>query len=81
MLTGGAGSAGTLYTIDPAGKLKAIHVRIGISDGQRTQVTGDSLVVGMQVIVGAATAGSAATSAPNTNPLTPTPQRGGRGGP
>jgi HlyD family secretion protein len=80
-LTGGVGSAGTLYTLDPAGKLKAIRVRIGISDGQRTQVTGDSLAVGMQVIVGAALPGSAAasTTAPNTNPLTP--QRGGRGGP
>src|ERR1035437_10228635 len=75
------GAAGTLYTLDPAGKLKAIHVRVGISDGQRTQVTGDSLAVGMQVIVGAALPGTAATSAPNTNPLTPTPQRGGRGGP
>jgi HlyD family secretion protein len=81
ILTGGAGSAGTLYTLDPAGKLKAIHVRVGISDGQRTQVTGDSLVVGMQVIVGAALPGAAATSASTTNPLTPTSQRGGRGGP
>ena len=78
-LTGGVGSAGTLYTLDPAGKLKAIHVRVGISDGQRTQVTGDSLAVGMQVIVGAALPGAAATSAPSTNPLTP--QRGGRSGP
>ena len=79
--TVGVGSAGTLYTLDPAGKLKAIHVRVGISDGQRTQVTGDSLAVGMQVIVGAALPGAAATTAPSTNPLTPTPQRGGRGGP
>jgi multidrug efflux pump subunit AcrA (membrane-fusion protein) len=79
--TVGVGSAGTLYTLDPAGKLKAIHVKVGISDGQRTQVTGDSLAVGMQVIVGAALPGAAATSAPSTNPLTPTPQRGGRGGP
>jgi HlyD family secretion protein len=81
ILTGGVGSAGTLYTLDPAGKLKAIHVRVGISDGQRTQVTGDSLAVGMQVIVGAALPGAAAASAPSTNPLTPTAQRGGRGGP
>ena len=80
-LTGAAGSAGTLYTLDDAGKLKAIHVRVGISDGQRTQVTGDSLAVGMQVIVGAALPGTAAKTAPSTNPLAPTPQRGGRGGP
>jgi len=81
ILTGGVGSAGTLYTLDAAGKLKAIHVRVGISDGQRTQVTGDSLAVGMQVIVGAALPGAAGVTAPNTNPLAPTPQRGGRGGP
>jgi HlyD family secretion protein len=81
MTTGGVGSAGILYTLDQSGKLKAIRVRIGISDGQRTQVTGDSLAVGMQVIVGAALPGSAAasTTAPSSNPLTP--QRGGRGGP
>ena len=77
-MTGGPGSSGTLYTLDPSGKLKAIRVRVGISDGQRTQVTSDSLTVGMQVIVGAALPGASAT-APSTNPLTP--QRSGRGGP
>jgi HlyD family secretion protein len=78
--SGGRGSIGTLYTLDKTGKLKAIRVRVGLSDGQRTQVTSDSLAVGMQVIVGAASTASAATSTPaSTNPLTP--QRGGRGGP
>ncbi len=77
----GVGSAGTLYTLDAAGQLKAIRVRVGISDGQRTQVTSDSLTVGMQVIIGvASTTAAPATTAPSTNPLTP--QRGGgRGGP
>jgi HlyD family secretion protein len=77
----GVGSAGTLYTLDAAGKLRAIRVRVGISDGQRTQVTSDSLTVGMQVIIGvASTTAAPATTAPSTNPLTP--QRGGgRGGP
>jgi len=80
--TGGAGSIGTLYTLDKAGKLKEIRVRVGLSDGQRTQVTSDSLVVGMQVIVGSATTASAATTtttAPSTNPLTPQRTGGGRG--
>jgi HlyD family secretion protein len=78
---GGVGSAGTLYTVDSVtNKLKMIRVRTGLSDGQRTQVTGDSLKVGMKVIVGAATATSApATTAPSTNPLAP--QRGGGRGP
>lgn len=80
--TGGAGSIGTLYTLDKTGKLKAIRVRVGLADGQRTQVTSDSLVVGMQVIVGSATTASAATTtAPSTNPLTPQRPGGGRGGP
>lgn len=80
--TGGVGSIGTLYTLDKAGKLKEIRVRVGLSDGQRTQVTNDSLVVGMQVIVGSATTASAATTtAPSTNPLTPQRSGGGRGGP
>ena len=77
--TGGFGSAGTLYTLDANGKLKAVRVRVGLSDGQRTQVTSDSLKAGMQVIVGSAVAATAATpSAPSTNPLTP--QRGGGAG-
>jgi HlyD family secretion protein len=79
--SGGAGSSGTLYSLDKDGKLKATRVRVGLADGQRTQVTGDSLVAGMQVIVGTASATAApAATAPTTNPLTP--QRGGgRGGP
>jgi HlyD family secretion protein len=77
--TGGVGSAGTLYTLNAAGKLKAIRVRVGLSDGQHTQVTSDSLKAGMQVIVGAALASDATAAAPSTNPLTP--QRGGRRGP
>jgi HlyD family secretion protein len=79
---GGPGSIGTLYLLDKNNKLTAIRVRIGLSDGQRTQITGDSLVAGMQVIVGVGTSTSTA-AAPSTNPLTP--QRsaggGGRGGP
>jgi HlyD family secretion protein len=79
--TGGMGSSGTLYTLDNTGKLKAIRVRVGLSDGQRTQVTSDSIKAGMQVIVGTATATTAATTAPSTNPLTPQRGGGGRGGP
>ncbi|MEO8620193.1 MAG: efflux RND transporter periplasmic adaptor subunit [bacterium] len=77
---GGVGSGGTLYTLSAAGTLKAIRVRVGLSDGQRTQVTSDSLRAGMQVIVGAAPATTATPSAPSANPLTPT-RAGGRGGP
>ena len=79
--TGGAGSSGTVYTIDSTGTLKAIRVRVGLSDGQRTEVRGDSLRVGMQVIVGTATtASAAAATAPSTNPLAPQGRGAGRGG-
>ncbi|MDB4916268.1 MAG: HlyD family secretion protein [Gemmatimonadetes bacterium] len=77
---GGVGSSGTLYTVDSTSRLKAVRVRIGLSDGQRTQVSGDGVREGMRVIVGAATTATPATTAPASNPLTP--QRGGgRGGP
>ena len=75
----GGGGFGVLYTLDANKKLKAIRVRTGLTDGQKTQVTSDSLRAGMQVIIGSSGgAGAAATStAPAANPLTP--QRGGRG--
>ncbi len=80
--TSGAGSRGTLYTLDAAGKLKVIHVMVGLSDGQRTEVKGELLSAGMQVIVGVGTGPAAATTtAPSTNPLTPQRGAGGRGGP
>jgi HlyD family secretion protein len=74
----GVGGPGTIWTLDASKKLKPLRVRIGLSDGQRTQVTSDSLTAGMQVIVGETTAGSAAPAAATSNPLTP--QRGGGGG-
>jgi HlyD family secretion protein len=76
---GGAsgGGPGTLWTLN-AKKLKPIRVRVGLSDGQRTQVTSDSIKAGMQVIVGSSTPAASAPSA-SSNPLTP--QRpGGPGG-
>jgi HlyD family secretion protein len=76
----GFGGRGTLYTLDAAGKLKALRVRVGLADGQRTQVTSDSVSAGMQVIVGSSGGAAAATTTPaGSNPLTPT--RGGGGGP
>jgi HlyD family secretion protein len=79
--TNRVGGPGTLYTVDKSGKLKAIRVRIGLSDGQRTQVTSDSLTAGAQVIVGstggAASAAAAPATAPAANPLTPTRAGGG----
>lgn len=75
------GGFGSLWTLDANKRLKPIRVRVGLTDGQRTQVTSDSLTAGMQVIVGASAAGSTAAPAPTANPLTPQPVRRGPGGP
>ena len=66
--------------MDSAGRMKPIRVRTGINDGQKTQVSGRELVLGMQVIVGSAgaTAGGAASGA-TANPFQQ--QRQGQGGP
>ncbi len=76
--TGGAGgartggNAGTLWTVDASGKLKAIRVRTGLSDGQKTEVQGRDLTAGTRVIVGT-TSGpqSASQSAQSSSPFQP----------
>ncbi|HZK78433.1 MAG TPA: hypothetical protein VFC35_05945, partial [Gemmatimonadaceae bacterium] len=69
---------GTIWILDANKKLKPVRVRIGLSDGQRTQVTGEGLAVGMQVVIGESSAGASAPAAATSNPLTP--QRGGPAG-
>ncbi|MDB4879573.1 MAG: hypothetical protein JWL60_1019, partial [Gemmatimonadetes bacterium] len=74
----GAGP-GVLYTVDSEGRLTPVRVRTGLSDGQRTQVSGEGVAAGLKVIIGSSggTASSAAAAAPSANPLAP--QRGGGG--
>ena len=69
--------------MDSAGHLKPVRVRTGITDGQKTQVMSRDLVLGMQVVVGAASATAAGgASGPTANPFQPTRQGpGGPGGP
>ena len=75
-VAGGARSA-MLWAVDSAGKVQAIRVRPGVSDGQKTAVQGEGLREGMTVIIGL-NAGQAAQAAGGANPLMP--QRpGGRG--
>jgi HlyD family secretion protein len=75
--TGGSASAGgSLWTLDANKKLKRIRVRVGLSNGQRTQVSGTELAAGLQVIIGSTSATTATPAAASSaNPLTP--QRGG----
>jgi len=64
-LAGRAGSGqstrGRIYLID-AGKPKGIDVRVGLSDGSMSEVTGDGLAEGAEVIIGLQA--GAASSAP-----------------
>jgi len=54
---------GTVWILDAAGKPKAVNVRLGISDGSYTEVLGDSLKPGDEIIVGLAGAGTRTTQA------------------
>lgn len=53
-----------LWYLD-GGKLRTARVRTGLSDGQRTVVVGDAVRDGMQVIVGTASASTAASGQPS----------------
>jgi len=73
-----------LWHLDDDGKLAALPVRAGISDGQQTEVSGDGLREGMQVILGTNQAGTSTTTTTtetSTNPFQQTQQRRGQGGP
>jgi len=76
---GGGGAPGTLWTVDSNQKLKRIPVRVGLSDGQRTQVSGTDVVAGLQVIIGSTAPAATAPAAPSANPLAPTGRAGGGG--
>ncbi len=49
-------SRGRLWLLDEAGALRMINVRVGLSDGQRTEISGPDVHEGMQVVSGVATA-------------------------
>lgn len=71
-----------LYTLDEKGRLSAVRVRKGLTDGQYTEVQGPTLEEGMQIIA-AVTSGTSATSGAAANPLQPggAAGRDGPGGP
>ena len=89
----GAGAAGTrsrstgqgrngfaqLWYVNAAGKPAVMRVRTGLSDGQNTQVIGQDLKEGMQVIIGTAT--TTATTTTNTPTASPFQQQRRPGGP
>lgn len=75
-------NAGMLWYQDKDGTVKGVRIRTGITDGQKTVVTGEGITEGMQIIVGAAVAAPAGAS--SATPAAASPfqtQTQGGGGP
>jgi HlyD family secretion protein len=77
------GSFALLWTVDAEGTLTAHPVKIGISDGQRTEITSKDLKPGENIVIAATAPGADATApaSATTNPLQPAPARRGPPGP
>ena len=72
-----------VWTVDVNGVLTPHRVRLGISDGQKTEVTSRDLTEGASIVIGTTQPGATAASTGTTaNPLQPqNTQRRGPGGP
>jgi HlyD family secretion protein len=73
-----ASSRGTVW-VQQGDSVRSIRVRTGLTDGSVTEVAGNELTEGMEIIVGERITESAASSGAAT-PFTPTFPRGGRRG-
>jgi hypothetical protein len=63
---------GLLWTVDSTGKVSAIRVRVGVTDGQHTAIESDKVHEGMTIITGLGGGAAAATAGGGaTNPLAP----------
>jgi HlyD family secretion protein len=76
-IAGGGGSEGTLWLRDGA-KVRPLAVRIGLNDGGFSEISGEEVREGMEVVMGE----DAEAPAPQTgsNPFLPRFNRGGRAG-
>ena len=72
-------SGATLWYLDSAKTLHAVHVQTVLTDGQRTEVRGPGLVEGLAVVTSAPVTGEPAAEAPTANPLQPQRRGGPRG--
>jgi HlyD family secretion protein len=71
-----------VWTLDAKNQPERLAVRTGLTDGQRTQVTGNGITDGLEVIVGARTAQQTSTPARNAssgNPFQSSSQGNARG--
>lgn len=76
--SGGDGAGrGVVWALSDDGDIHPVHVRVGLTDGARTEVDGDGLREGMKVIVGQQTTIPQDSKA--VNPFTPRPPGGVRG--
>jgi HlyD family secretion protein len=80
--SGTRGGFAQLWYVNASGKPAVVRVRTGLSDGQNTQVMGQDLKEGMQVIVGTNAATTAATpTQTTTSPFQQQRRAPGPGGP
>lgn len=70
-----------LWVLDADKRLHPLPVQPGLTDGQKTVVSGTGLEAGMQVVIGAASGDAAPPAASGTSPFQSTQQRGPTGGP
>lgn len=75
------GARATLWYLDQKQQLVSIAVQTGLTDGQRTVVTGPGLEAGMRVIVGSSSAAAATNATGTSSPFQSTQPRGPGGGP
>jgi HlyD family secretion protein len=75
----GGGRTGTVYVLKD-GVPQPVQVKAGLSDGTVTEITGDGVVEGMEVVVGEVSIGAPAAATGATNPFAPPVMRGGGGG-
>jgi HlyD family secretion protein len=72
----GASNRAMLWYVDADGAVNAVRVETGLTDGQYTEVRGEGLDAGLEVIAGVTAGGAAAAAAPNPF-QSAQPQRGG----
>jgi HlyD family secretion protein len=73
-----AGGGAILWYVDDLGKLAIRPVRLGLTDGQRTEVKGEGLTEGMAVIIGTVLAADQTSAQPASPFQGPSPSGGSR---
>jgi HlyD family secretion protein len=67
--SGSGNGLGTLYSLDPHGRLQVARVHTGITDGASTEVEGQEVTEGLRVIDGLASTTTSASQTLAANPL------------